>query len=322
MPLSQKPHKIIPQQMSDQVMDLLESFCLKNYNQQQVSLKKKAAVDDSSDDDLYGDLLTVKKDFSQLENQAQAQSFISQLQQSAVDITIENQQNKPDSLWANPLTTAQNLNLDEMFKDDPDQKNKFKSLLPQESSDKDVMVYDYFEKNSKQEKTVQKKQFDPTTKGFDIRQFRMKQAAQREQEDQKRKQKGVKGLGQFNTKEADEGFGISMMNMQFSKAKEIVIDSQKVIQNFQDEEAIRQDEEYMQDTSRKNFAFGGINVKDRILKRKQQRLANQANKIDEIIEKKKNKVEGQESEEDSDNNDGYGSEDDKKKDSKKRQRLK
>eukprot|EP00347_Sterkiella_histriomuscorum_P003208 403365178 len=258
MPLSQKPHK--------------------------VSLKKKAAVDDSSDD--------------------------------------EELANKPDSLWANPLTTAQNLNLDEMFKDDPDQKNKFKSLLPQESSDKDVMVYDYFEKNSKQEKTVQKKQFDPTTKGFDIRQFRMKQAAQREQEDQKRKQKGVKGLGQFNTKEADEGFGISMMNMQFSKAKEIVIDSQKVIENFQDEEAIRQDEEYMQDTSRKNFAFGGINVKDRILKRKQQRLANQANKIDEIIEKKKNKVEGQESEEDSDQNDGYGSEDDKQKDSKKRQRLK
>ena len=36
-------------------------------------------------------------------------------------------------------------------------------------SDKDVMVYDYFEQNSKKQKVAKKELYDPTSKGFDIR---------------------------------------------------------------------------------------------------------------------------------------------------------
>lgn len=62
------------------------------------------------------------------------------------------------------------------------------------------------------------------SKGFDIRSFRIKQAAQREA--QKGKKAGA-GLATFNE---DDDFGVSMPTMGFSKkAAEMQIDSEKVI---------------------------------------------------------------------------------------------
>lgn len=44
-------------------------------------------------------------------------------------------------------------------------------MLPP-SIDKDVMVFDYFEKNSKKQQIIRKDLTDPKSKGFDVRNFR------------------------------------------------------------------------------------------------------------------------------------------------------
>ena len=82
---------------------------------------------------------------------------------------------------------------------------------------------------------------DPSNKGFDVRAFRIKQAAKREK-DLKRAGGGGgggSGLGQFSS---DDTFGVKMEKMA-SLDKEMVIDSEKIKEKMNDEEAIRREEE-------------------------------------------------------------------------------
>ncbi|CDW91712.1 UNKNOWN [Stylonychia lemnae] len=283
--------------LSDKLMSRLEQFCISNVQKKEQEKRKN---DESSDDEqatflfhslisLYGDLIKVKQDFSALQTKAKE--------------TIDQAEKLDKKQWIGAKEQeTQQLELDDIFKDDPVEKDKFKSMIPG-ALEKDVMVYDYFEQNSKQQKIVKKEMHDPSSKGFDIRQFRLKQAAMRQE--QESKNKNVKGLGQFDKSKGDDGFGISMMNMELSKADKMVIDSNKVIEQFNDEDAIKQDEEFMQDQKRKSFAFGGQNVRDRIQKRKQQRFNNQVTKIEKLISKRKLREDGQEvsdSDKDDDNN--------------------
>jgi hypothetical protein len=108
-----------------------------------------------------------------------------------------------------------------------------------------VLVYDYFEKNSKNKQTViqGRSQADPMSKGFDIRAFRIKQAHIREREEKSKMaqaKKGGGGLGQFVS---DDNFGVSMPTMDLGKAEGLVIDQEKVIAHLQDEEFIRREDE-------------------------------------------------------------------------------
>jgi hypothetical protein len=108
-----------------------------------------------------------------------------------------------------------------------------------------VLVYDYFEKNSKNKQTVIQGRFqaDPMSKGFDIRAFRIKQAHLREREEKTKMaqaKKGGGGLGQFLS---DDNFGVSMPTMDLGKAEGLVIDQDKVIAHLQDEDFIRREDE-------------------------------------------------------------------------------
>jgi hypothetical protein len=108
-----------------------------------------------------------------------------------------------------------------------------------------VLVYDYFEKNSKNKQTViqGRSQADPMSKGFDIRAFRIKQAHLREREEKTKMaqaKKGGGGLGQFLS---DDNFGVSMPTMDLGKAEGLVIDQDKVIAHLQDEDFIRREDE-------------------------------------------------------------------------------
>ena len=121
---------------------------------------------------------------------------------------------------------------------------------------------------------------DPTNKGFDIRAFRIKQAAKREKDN--RKGAGCSGLGQFNS---DDTFGVKMENMALDK--QIVIDSERLMQNMNDQEAIKRDEEEAMQ-KRTNFSFGGQSVRDRIKKRKSNaKIGNEVTKLERIIMSKK-----------------------------------
>ena len=160
------------------------------------------------------------------------------------------------------------MEIEEFFQEDPEQRNKFKAQLPQ--AEKEVMVYDYFEQNSKKQQVPKK--YDPASKGFDIRAFRMKQAQTRG--------KGGTGLGDFK----EESFGIVMPDMRMDK--EMKIEGDEVIKQFNDEEAKKRDDEWA-DQKRTTFQFGGMNVKDRIRKRKMQsKIGNEAVKLERILSKR------------------------------------
>ncbi len=94
---------------------------------------------------------------------------------------------------------------------------------------------------------------------------------------------GSKGLGLYSE---DDDFGVKMQTMSFAK-DELVIEADKVIENFNNEELIRKDEEFAQ-VKRTNFAFGGLTVRDRIKKRKMNsKLGNEVSKLEKIILSKK-----------------------------------
>ena len=77
-----------------------------------------------------------------------------------------------------------------------------------------------------------------------------------------------------------------MQTMNFEK-DELVIEAEEVIKNFNNEELIRQDEEFA-NTKRTNFAFGGQSVRDRIKKRKMNsKIGNEVSRLEKIIMAKK-----------------------------------
>ncbi|TNV77159.1 hypothetical protein FGO68_gene16977 [Halteria grandinella] len=79
-----------------------------------------------------------------------------------------------------------------------------------------------------------------------------------------------------------------MPSMAFSnRADEMHIDSEKLIENFNDEGMAKRDEEEAQQ-KRTTFSFGGQSVKDRIKKRKMNsKLGNEVQKLERIIKLKK-----------------------------------
>ena len=124
------------------------------------------------------------------------------------------------------------------------------------------------------------------SKGFDIRAFRLRQAAQRDRHQKLYKGKEG-GLGQF--KEEDD-FGVSMPTMSLERGEQLQIDHEQVIRDFNNEELIKKDEEISMQ-KRTQFSFGGQSVKDRIQKRKQNsKLGNEFQKLEKIIKTKKGEV--------------------------------
>ncbi len=99
-----------------------------------------------------------------------------------------------------------------------------------------MLVHDYFSGTAKKVSTSSSK--DPMSKGFDIRAFRIKQAAIRERE-AAQQSKGVKpGSKGFGSYAEDDDFGVKMQTMNFAK-DELVIEAEQVIKNFNNEELIR-----------------------------------------------------------------------------------
>ncbi len=150
------------------------------------------------------------------------------------------------------------------------------------------IVYDYFEKNSKNKQTViqGRSQVDPMSKGFDIRAFRIKQAHLREREEKTKMVQAKKGggLGQFLS---DDTLGVSLPTMDLGKAEGLVIDQEKMIANLQDEDFIRREDEQAQQ-KRTTFSFGGESVRDRIKKRKMNaKIGSEVHKLEKIIMQKK-----------------------------------
>ena len=154
-------------------------------------------------------------------------------------------------------------------------------------NDKPMLVYDYFDLNAKKQKSFMPKHggpqtIDPMSKGFDIRAFRLKQAAQRVQTESKA-QAGAIGLGRYRE---EDDFGVAVPTMKFDKGEAMNIDAEKVLENFNDEDMIKKDEEEAA-KARTSFAFGGQSVRDRIKKRKMNsRIGSEVHKLEKMIRAK------------------------------------
>ena len=85
---------------------------------------------------------------------------------------------------------------------------------------------------------------------------------------------------------SDESYGIAMPTMDLKRGDKLQINEEQITAHFNSEEFIKKDEEWVEQ-KRTNFAFGGMNVKDRIKNRKMKSsLANQAQQIEKLLQKR------------------------------------